>query len=158
MDSTAAPPSRVRGFRTVRGRMLFWIVAVTTPIYAGALYMSYEATARRLEVGAEHDVDELTARLAARVDAVIRPIEGGIRTVAHQLEQVNPPPAQYPQRILGILHPWPEVYGSTIAVESENASAHAQPFAPYFFRRGGDFDFADLAQKEYAFQRLPWYR
>jgi hypothetical protein len=92
MDSTATAPPRLRAFRTVRGRMLFWIVAVTMPIYAGALYMSYEVTARRLEVGAERDVDELAARLAARLDAVIRPIEGGIRTVAYQLEEVNPPP------------------------------------------------------------------
>ena len=75
-------------FRTVRGRMLFWILAVTIPIYAGALYMSYQATAQRLEAGAERDADELAARLAAGLDAVIRPIEGGIRTVAHQLEEV----------------------------------------------------------------------
>ena len=94
--------------------------------------MSYEVTARRLEAGAERDVDELVARLAARVDAVIRPIEGGIRTVAYQLEEVDPPQAQYPQRIRGILRAWPDVYGSTIAVEVGSAGTNARPFAPIF--------------------------
>jgi sigma-B regulation protein RsbU (phosphoserine phosphatase) len=138
--------------------MLFWIIAVTMPIYAVALYMSYEVTARRLQAGAERDLDELAARLAARLDAVIRPIEGGVRTVAHQLEEVDPPPAQYSQRILGILRAWPDVYGSTIAVEVGSPGASPEPFAPYFFRRGDTLAFADLAQEKYAYQRLPWYR
>jgi sigma-B regulation protein RsbU (phosphoserine phosphatase) len=138
--------------------MLFWIVAVTLPIYAAALYMSYEATARRLEAGAQRDVDELTSRLVVGVDAVIRPIEGGIRTVAYQLEEIDPPRTQYSQRILGILKAWPDVYGSTIAVEAGRAGAEARPFAPYFFRRGDSFGFSDLALDSYAYQSLPWYR
>jgi len=145
-------------FRTVRGRMLFWIIAVTLPIYAGALYMTWQATAQRLEAGAQRDVDQLGARLATAVDAVIRPIEGGVRTVAYQLEEIDPPPAQYAQRILGILKAWPDVYGSTIAVETANARGAAQPFAPYYFRRGEGFGFSDLATDKYAYQQLPWYR
>jgi phosphoserine phosphatase RsbU/P len=145
-------------FRSVRARMLFWIIAVTLPIYAAALYMSYQVTARRLEAGAERDVDALTSRLVAGIDAVIRPIEGGIRTVAYQLEEIDPPPAQYSQRILGILKAWPDVYGSTIAVEAGRAGADARPFAPYLFRRQDGFGFADLAREDYAYQSLPWYR
>jgi sigma-B regulation protein RsbU (phosphoserine phosphatase) len=138
--------------------MLFYIVAVTMPIYAGALYMSYQATAERLEAGAERDVDELAARLAAKLDAVIRPIEGGIRTVAHQLEEVDPPQAQYRQLVLGILRAWPEVYGSTIAVEAKDGTASVRPFAPYLFRRGAGIEFADLAHEAYDYQSLSWYR
>src|SRR6266850_2439687 len=158
MDSVATPPPRSRTFRTVRGRMLFWIIAVTIPIYATALYMSYEATARSLEAGAERDVDELAARLATRVDAVIRPIEGGIRTIAYQLEEVDPPLEQYPQRIRGIFLAWPEVYGSTIAVDVGNAGTNARPYAPYYFRRGPDLGFADLAVESYGYRELAWYR
>jgi sigma-B regulation protein RsbU (phosphoserine phosphatase) len=138
--------------------MLCWILAVTAPIYAGALYMSYQATANRLEAGAERDADELAARLAAGVDAVIRPMEGGIRTVAYQLEEVDSPLAQYPQRIRGILAAWPDVYGSTIAVEVGNGVAGAKPFAPYFFRRGGGIGYSDLALASYGYRELPWYR
>src|SRR3954470_9254279 len=98
--------------------MLFWVLSVTAPIYAAALYMSYHATAQRLEKGAARDADELAARLAAGLDTVIRPIEGGIRTVAHQLEEVDLPRDQYALAIRGILNAWPEVYGSTIATEA----------------------------------------
>jgi sigma-B regulation protein RsbU (phosphoserine phosphatase) len=150
---------RFPGFRTVRGRMLFWILAATMPIYAGALYMSYQATAQRLEHDAERDADELAARLAAGMDAVIRPIEGGIRTVASQLEEIDPPQEQYPARIRGILAAWPDVYGSTIAVEVANEKAAArQPYAPYLFRRGGEVAYSDLATASYAYATLPWYR
>jgi sigma-B regulation protein RsbU (phosphoserine phosphatase) len=155
MQGDIAPAPRARSFRTVRGRLLFWILAVTVPIYAGALYLSYEATARRLEEDATRDVDEVAARLAADVDAVIRQLEGGIRTVAFQLEEVDPPPTQYAQRILGVLKAWPQVYGSTIAVET---GAGAKPFAPYYFRRGKDIAYADLADAAYAYHQLPWYR
>src|SRR6187200_2623433 len=125
---------RFAGFASIRGRMMFWIPAATMPIYAGALYMSYQATAQRLEDDAERDADELAARLAAGMDAVIRPIEGGIRTVASQLEEIDPPREQYPARIRGILAAWPDVYGSTIAVEVANEKAAArQPYAPYLF-------------------------
>ena len=150
---------RFAGFSTIRGRMLFWILTATMPIYFGALYMSYQATAQRLERDAERDADELAARLAAGMDAVIRPIEGGIRTVASQLEEIDPPQEQYPARIRGILAAWPDVYGSTIAVEvaRENA-APAQPFAPYLFRRAGDIAYSDLASASYAYRELPWYR
>jgi phosphoserine phosphatase RsbU/P len=149
---------RVVDFRTVRGRMLFWILAVTVPIYAGALYMSYRATAQRLEAGAQRDADELAARLAAGLDAVIRPIEGGIRTVAYQLEEVDPPPVEYPQRIRGILAAWPDIYGSTIAVETRNGSANASPFAPYLYRRGASVAYSDLARASYIYQERSWYR
>jgi len=149
---------RFAGFRTIRGRMLFWILAATMPIYAGALYMSYQATAQRLEDDAERDADELAARLAAGMDAVIRPIEGGIRTVASQLEEIDPPREQYPARIRGILAAWPDVYGSTIAVEVARESASAQPYAPYYFRRAGAIEYSDLASASYAYRTLPWYR
>lgn len=131
---------------------------MTVPIYAGALYMSYQATARRLEVAAEHDVDELVTQLAVELDAVIRPIEGGVRTVAGQLEEVDPPPDQYLARIRGILAAWPEVYGSTIAIEVGGAHATAKPFAPYLFRRGKEIAYSDLALESYAYRDLPWYR
>jgi sigma-B regulation protein RsbU (phosphoserine phosphatase) len=139
--------------------MLFWILAATMPIYAGALYMSYQTTAQRLEHDAERDADELAARLAAGMDAVIRPIEGGIRTVASQLEEIDPPQEQYPGRIRGILAAWPDVYGSTIAVEVANENAATkQPFAPYLFRRSGEIAYSDLASASYAYATLPWYR
>ncbi len=156
-DPARAHDREVRAFRTVRGRMLFWVLAVTVPIYAVALYMSYQATAQRLEAGAARDADELAARLAAGLDTVIRPIEGGIRTVAHQLEEVNPPPGQYPLRIRGILNAWPDVYGSTIATEVSEQSA-ARPFAPYYFRRAGSIAYSDLALDSYGYSSLPWYR
>jgi len=138
--------------------MLFWILAVTMPIYLAALYMSYQATADRLEQGAARDADGLAARLAAELDIVIRPIEGGIRTVAGQLEEVNPPREQYPLRIHGILAAWPEVYGSTIALEVRDGDAGAQPFAPYYFRRDGAIAYSDLALATYGYSRLEWYR
>ena len=145
-------------FRTVRGRLLFWVLAVTVPIYGTALYMSYHATAERLEANAARDADDLAARLAADVDTVIRPIEGGVRTVAHQLEEVDPPPEQYALRIHGILAAWPEVYGSTIAAEVRAGRAGARPFAPYYYRRGGDLAYSDLALDSYGYAKLPWYR
>jgi phosphoserine phosphatase RsbU/P len=156
--SVAIRSHRVVDFRTVRGRMLFWILAVTMPIYAGALYMSYRATEQRLEAGAQRDADNLAARLATGLDAVIRPIEGGIRTVAHQLEEVDPPPVQYHQRIRGILAAWSDVYGSTIAVETRTGDANAKPFAPYLYRRGASVASSDLAGASYAYQERPWYR
>ena len=150
---------RFAGFRTIRGRMLFWILTATMPIYAGALYMSYQTTAQRLEDDAQRDADELAARLAAGMDSVIRPIEGGIRTVASQLEEIDPPREQYPARIRGILAAWPDVYGSTIAIEvaQENAATE-QPFAPYLFRRAGEIEYSDLARASYTYRTLPWYR
>lgn len=144
--------------------MLCWILAVTIPIYAGALYLSYQSTAQRLETDAERDADELAGRLAAGLDAVIRPIEGGIRTVAHQLEEIDPPRTEYPRRIRGILAAWPEVYGSTIAVAPSDGSGDAAAdgsvgaFAPYFFRRGDAVEYADLARDSYAYRELPWFR
>jgi sigma-B regulation protein RsbU (phosphoserine phosphatase) len=142
--------------------MLFWILAATIPIYSGALYISYEATARRLETGAERDADELAARLVAELDAVIRPMEGGLRTVAYQLENLEPPRTQYSQLILGTLGAWPNVYGSTIAVEVETGvdkpNSHTEPFAPYYFRRGNTILYSDLAVESYGYRDLPWYR
>ena len=145
-------------FRTVRGRLLFWVLAVTVPIYATALYMSYHATAERLEANAARDADDLAARLAADVDTVIRPIEGGVRTVAHQLEEVDPPPEQYAMRIHGILAAWPEVYGSTIAAEFRAGDPQSRPFAPYYYRHAGTLAYSDLALDSYGYAKLPWYR
>jgi phosphoserine phosphatase RsbU/P len=153
-----ASRSRVGVFGTVRTRVLFWVLAVTIPIYAGALYMSRDTTARRLEAGAERDADQLADRLATEMDSVIREIEGGVRTVGSQLEEVNPPHELYPQLIHGILNAWPDVYGSAIAAEVSNASVSAEPFAPYYFRRAGSLHFSDLAKQSYAYSEQPWYR
>ena len=156
--STDAKEPGVRGFRTIRGRLLFWVLVVTIPIYAAALYMSYHAAAQRLEAGAARDADELATRLAAGLDTVIRPIEGGIRTVAHQLEEIDPPRDEFAPHIHGILAAWPDVYGSTIAVEVDQANPASRPYAPYYFRRDGKISFSDLALESYAYRDLPWYR
>ncbi len=145
-------------FRTLRGRLLFWILAVAIPIYAGATYLSYQSTAQRLETNAIHEADQLAARMATTVDSVVRPIEAGIRTVAYQLEEINPPRAQYLPRIRGILAAWPDIYGSTIATEANRAGADPSPFAPYLFRdRKGGIGYADLARSSYGYRNLPWY-
>ncbi len=138
--------------------MLVSILAVAVPIYAAALYTSYRSAAERLEVGAERDADQLASQLAAELDAVIRPIEGGIRTVAAQLEEIDPPFEQYESRIRGILAAWPDVYGSTIAAETGSAHSSPRPFAPYLFRRDGGVEFSDLALDSYSYRTLPWYR
>ncbi len=158
MSTPVAQRSSPGIFATIRSRMLFWVLAVTLPIYAGALYLSYQATAQRLETDAARDADELAARLAAEIDMVIRPIEGGIRTVAAQLEAVSPPRDQYAPRIQGILATWPDVYGSTIAVEVHDGDPASQPFAPYYFRRDDAIAYADLASESYGYRKLPWYR
>jgi sigma-B regulation protein RsbU (phosphoserine phosphatase) len=151
------PETGVRGFRTIRARLLFWVLLVTVPIYAAVLYSSYQSAAKRLEAGAARDADELATRVASGLDTVIRPIEGAVRTVAYQLEEVDPPREQYALRIHGILAAWPEVYGSTIAVEVDQREA-SRPFAPYYFRRGGRIEHSDLALDSYAYRELPWYR
>ena len=145
-------------FGTVRTRILFWVLAVTIPIYASALYTSRDTTARHLEADAERDADQLAARLATEMDGVIREIEGGVRTVGSQLEEVDPPHALYPQLIHGILNAWPDVYGSAIAVEAPNGSESGEPFAPYYFRRAGSLHFSDLAKDSYSYSEQPWYR
>ena len=160
VTSPKTRPPRFTAFRSVRARMFFWVLAVTIPIYSGALYISYDAGAHRLETSAERDADDLAARLASEVDAVIRPIEGGIRTVAYQIEHVDPPRSQYAQRILGILGAWPNVYGSTIAAEVGEGSSE-KPFAPYYSRRGpgpGAVAYSDLAASSYGYGELDWYR
>ena len=150
--------SRFSPFRTIRGRMLFWVLGVTVPIYAAALYMSYQSTAQRLEANAARDADELASQLASNLDTVVRPIEGGVRTVARQLEEVNPPPEQYAARIHGILAAWPEVYGSTIAVEIDKQDPKSRPYAPYYYRNGIQLAYSDLAHVEYGYDKLQWYR
>ena len=154
---SGTPTPRSSAFRTIRARMLCWVLAVTIPIYAVALYMSYQATAQRLEDNAARDADELASHLASSLDTVVRPIEGGIRTVARQLEEVNPPPEQYTARIRGILAAWPEVYGSTIAVEV-GGDPRSRPYAPYYFRLGPEISYSDLALAEYGYNKLQWYR
>ncbi len=144
------------GVDTLRGRMLAWILAVAIPIYGGAVWLAYDGTARQLEGSAIRDADQLAARLASGLDALIRPVESGIHTVARQLEEVDPPRQEYDKRLRGILEAWPEIYGSTIAVEVGGASDY--PYAPYLYRRDGVIHAADLARDSYAYRTLPWYR
>jgi phosphoserine phosphatase RsbU/P len=146
-------------FRTLRARLLFWILVVATPIYAGAIYLSYHSTAGRLEADAIREADQLAIRMATTLDAVVRPIEAGIRTVAYQLEEVNPPRTQYIQRLRGILNAWPDIYGSTIAVAAGAPDNGSGAFAPYLFRgRDGNVAYSDLARDSYHYLSLPWYR
>jgi len=134
------------------------VLAVVVPVYSAALYLSFRATAERLESDAIAEADTLAARLANGLDALIRPVESGVRTIAHQLEEVDPPPSEYERRIRGLLNAWPEVYGSTIAVEARDDDPSASPFSPYLYRRGGEIRFADLATEDYAYRDLDWYR
>lgn len=147
-------------FRSVRARLLFWILAVAIPIHATATWLSYHAAAQGLEADAIRRADQLAAQLASDLDAVIRPIEGGVFTVAHQLEETDPPRREYERRIRGILRAWPEVYGSTIAVETGTADGTGanSPFAPYLYRRGSAIAYSDLARDSYAYSGLAWYR
>ncbi len=129
---------------------------VVVPIYALAAWLSYRAVAERLEAHAIESADQLAERLADDLDAVIRPIQGAIQTVAFQLEETDPPRSLYVEHIRGVLGAWQDVYGSTIAVEVKGRGD--KPFAPYLYRHDGRIDEADLAQANYGYRTLPWYR
>ena len=116
----------------------------------GALHVV--ASARASGGGAERDADELarTPRRRARCGDPFhrrRHSHGG-----GQLEELDPPREQYVARIRGILAAWPDVYGSTIAVEV-GRDPDARPFAPYFFRSGGEIAYSDLARRQLRLSR-----
>lgn len=145
-------------FRSVRARLLCWILLVTIPIFSASLYLSYRASAERLARDAERQADRLAARLAADLDTVIRPIEGGTRTVAEVLENVYLQPADLHELPQNIVLAWPGVHGSTVALEDPLVLTGKQNFSPYYYRGTSGISYSDLASEAYAYRKQPWYR
>jgi len=145
----------ITAFRTVRARMLFWILVVVVPIHMLSTWLSYRATAGQLEASAIRGADQMAMQLASDLDAEIRPIQAAIHTLAAQLGQTDAPRARYVNHIRGLLDAWQDIYGSTIAAEVDGDGT---PFAPYLYRRDGRIEHADLARDSYGYRALPWYR
>jgi phosphoserine phosphatase RsbU/P len=145
-------------FRSVRARLLCWVLLVTIPIFSTSLYLSNRASVQRLARDAERQADRLAAALAADLDGVIRPIEGGTRTVAQVLEDVDLQAVDMRKLIQSIVLASPEVYGSTIALEDPRLATGQADFAPYYYRREGRLLYADLSSASYAYREQPWYR
>lgn len=145
-------------FRSLRARLLCWILCVTVPIFSASLYLSSRASDRWLVRDAERQADRLAAQLAADLDSVIRPIEGGTHTVAQALESVALTSDNLHELARGIVLAWPEVYGSTIALDDPVELTGQADFAPYYYRSQDTMRYADLASASYAYREQPWYR
>ncbi len=145
-------------FPSLRARLLCWILCVTIPIFSASLFVSTRASDRWLVRDAERQADRLAAQLAADLDSVVRPIEGGTHTVAQALENVELTPQDLHDLARSIVLAWPDVYGSTIAMEDPAALTGQADFAPYYYRSQDTMRYADLASASYAYRQQPWYR
>lgn len=145
--------------RTIRARMMAWILGVTGLILAGVMLWSYTTSRERIKSEMREKARFLADGAARRIDAKLGVLQGIVGGMALSLEAQNLdiPFDQARAMQTQCLRENPGIYGCCIALEPDMAPDGWPDLAAYEHRKGGKVEYIDLSGPDHVHTREDWY-
>lgn len=131
-------------------RLALLVLASTGLIFAAAtLYANH--VARKLLLQETQGTTRNLARATVRhIDSILRSVQPIPELLAYRLGEGALSRAELDKLLRAMVQANPHIYGVTAAFEAETC-------APYFYRKGGQLVFTDLAAEHYDYPSQDWY-
>lgn len=141
---------------SLTSRLIALLTGCAALIAGGGMWLDYhlsrQAILQGLEARAVDEVQVVVGDLENWLDGV----EGATRFLGTVLAQREYSPEGLKQMLHDIVEHNGEIFGAAIALNPDFADSPIG-FAPYYFRRNGAIQFADLASEEANYQEQRWF-
>ncbi len=149
----------MKGHRTIRARMMAWVLGVTGMILAGVMLWSYSTSRERIKAEMKEKAVFLADGAARRIDAQLGVLQGLVSGMALSLEAQDlrlPFEQAHAMQTQCILDN-PGVYGCCLALEPDMAPEGWPNLATYAYRSGNGVEYTDLSGPDHVHTRVDWY-
>jgi phosphoserine phosphatase RsbU/P len=146
------------GNRSLAFKLILFFTASTVCIFSLVLAYHYRTSREIIRENQEKDARDLALIKAARIERVLSSVQKVTQGLADYLENTACSEKEIRSLIRTTLEHNPEIYGSTVAFEPNGYNAKTTTLAPYYYRKGGEIAFADLAKESYSYRQWDWYQ
>jgi phosphoserine phosphatase RsbU/P len=143
--------------QSLAARLSLWIISLGSVIFITVLITNYSLSRALLD-----DYVEKLAR--ATSSATVKKIESVFsrtQTSADSLASITAMPGitddEIHQAIKALLPINPKTFGMAVALEPHSLISTLGDFSPYYFKRGDELVYENLATADYDYKNQPWY-
>ncbi|MDD4016314.1 MAG: SpoIIE family protein phosphatase [Kiritimatiellae bacterium] len=149
----------MKGFNSIRQRLLTWVLAVAGLILVAVIVWSYSASRHRLEGEMEAKAGFLADSAARQIDAQLGVLQGVVHGMALALESQHlaMPFEQVRALQTECLEKNPGIYGVCVALEPETAPSGWPDLAPWGYREGKALVYEGLSGSTCGHLREDWF-
>lgn len=149
----------MKGFPSIRARMMLLILVATTLILAAVILWSYMAARHRLQADMEAKAVFLADSAARQIDAELGVLQGIVHgmALALQSQRLALEFADVRDMQTAALRQNSGIYGICVALEPDFAPPHWPDLAAWEYRSGNKLLYLDLSGTTFAHTREDWY-
>lgn len=143
--------------RSIATRLIALLTLCAAVIIGVGMLVDYQLSREQILGTLHRESDETIGAVVSDLENWLQGVEGATNLMARILQQRDYSEPGLQQMLRDVLSSNADIYGATIALAPAQTGSPLG-FAPYYFRRGGELVFADLAAPEHNYQQQPWYR
>ncbi len=141
--------------RGIAFKLILLIMASITLILSSVLFYNYSFSRRIITANVEKNACNLALATVNRIDSVLLAVQKVPSSLAQFLENFSYEGGDLLTLIRTMVEKNPEIYGATIAFEPYAYNPNSRTFAPYFYKKNGNLEFAYIP---YEYFTWDWYQ
>lgn len=142
--------------KSITTRLIVLLTGCAALIVGGGMWMDYHLSRKEILQGLEDRANKEVAVVVDDLENWLSGVEGATRFLATILAQREYSPEGLRQMLRDVVENNSEIFGAAIALNPQFSTSPGG-FAPYYFRRDGRIQFADLASEEANYREQPWF-
>lgn len=143
--------------RSIATRLIALLTLCAAVIIGIGTLIDYRLSREQILGTLQRESDETIRAVIGDLENWLQGIEGATQLVARILQQRDYSQSGLQQILRDVVSSDVDIYGATIALAPGQADSPLG-FAPYYYRRGDELVYADLAAPEHNYQQQSWYR
>lgn len=141
--------------RGIAFKLILLIMASITLILSSVFFFNYSFSRRIITANVDKNARNLALATVNRIDSVLLAVQKVPSSQAQFLESFSYEGGDLLKLIHSMVEKNPEIYGATIAFEPYAYSPNSRTFAPYFYKKNGNLEFAYIP---YEYFTWDWYQ
>jgi phosphoserine phosphatase RsbU/P len=142
--------------KSITTRLIALLTGCAALIVGGGMWLDYHLSRQEILQGLETRATDEVQVVVGDLENWLNGVEGATRFLGTILSQRQYSPEGLRQMLRDIVEHNSEIFGAAIALNPELTDS-PQGFAPYYFRRDGSIQFADLASEQANYQEQRWF-
>jgi len=138
-------------------RLSLWIISLGTVIFITVLTSNYLLSRILLQNYVSDLAKTTTSSTVRKIETLFNTVSSNTDSLASVVSTTDVTARQIQQTVKAFLNANTAVYGMTVALEPHTLIESLGDFSPYYYRKGNDLVYSDLAANNYRYWTWPWY-
>jgi phosphoserine phosphatase RsbU/P len=139
------------------GRLSLWIVSLGIIIFITVIATNYYLSRTLLDDYVEKLATATTSSTVDEIESVFNQVETNAKSLASIVAIADTTEDEIHRAIKSLLPVNERTFGMAVALEPHSLIETIGDFSPYYYKKGDELVYEDLATEEYDYRNQPWY-